>query len=62
MLKDVNGLPNDMNTIVNSLYTSFRNAELGGTDTNSIATTYLRALSKLNTAKFNLDKYKEIYN
>lgn len=63
MLKDLDGLPNEMQDLVSSLMTTLRNAQaLGVTDLNSLSTTYLANLYKLKQAKYNRDLFKETYN
>lgn len=62
MLKDLDGLPNEMQALVGSLTTTLRNAQLvGETDINNLATTYLTNLYKLKQAKYNRDLFKDTY-
>lgn len=62
MLKDLDGLPNDMQQLVTSLSTTLRNAQLLGVeDIGSLANNYLQNLYKLKQAKFNKDEYDNAY-
>lgn len=63
MLKDLDGLPNEMQTLVSSLTNTLRIAKITGQDDiNDLATTYLTNLYKLKQAKYNRDLFKETYD
>lgn len=57
MLKDINGLPNEMKTIVGNLLDTFRMSALTGIDTGDLATTYLSNLYQVRIATDNKEKY-----
>lgn len=62
MLKDLDGLPNDMQQLVGSLTSTLRMTSLmGNPDISGLATTYLSNLYKLKQAKFNKEQYDETY-
>lgn len=62
MLKDLDGLPNDMQQLVVGLSTTLRNAQLLGVeDVGFLANNYLQNLYKLKQAKFNKEQYDEAY-
>lgn len=63
MLKDLDGLPNEMQQLVSSLTNTLRIAKITGQDDiNDLATTYLTNLYKLKQAKYNRDLFKETYD
>lgn len=62
MLKDLDGLPNEMNSIVKNLVDTFQLENLTGMETGSLATKYLTSLYSIKQAKFNKDQYQEAYN
>lgn len=63
MLKDLDGLPNEMQTLVSGLTNTLRIAKVTGQDDiNDLATTYLTSLYKLKQAKYNRDLFKETYD
>ena len=63
MLKDLDGLPNEMQTLVSNLTNTLRIARVTGQDDiNDLATTYLTNLYKLKQAKYNRDLFKETYD
>lgn len=63
MLKDLDGLPNEMQALVSSLTNTLRIASVTGSgDLNSLATTYLQSLYQLKRASFNKDMFKETYD
>lgn len=62
MLKDLDGLPNEMNSIVKNLVDTFQLESLTGMETGSLATKYLTSLYSIKQAKFNKDQYQEAYN
>lgn len=59
MIKDIDGLPNEMRTLVNNLMNTFQMSSLTGTDVNNLATTYLSNLYQLKIAQQNKTKYDE---
>lgn len=62
MLKDLDGLPNEMQTLVVNLTNTLRIAKITGQDDiNDLATTYLTNLYKLKQAKYNRDLFKDTY-
>lgn len=63
MLKDLDGLPNEMQVLVNSLTNTLRMArDIGQDDISNLATTYLTSLYKLKQAKFNRELFKDTYD
>lgn len=62
MLKDIDGLPNDMQQITSNLLSTFELSNLTGLDSGSLATKYLSSLYKIKQAKFNKDEYEKAYN
>lgn len=62
MLKDLDGLPNEMQALVSNLTNTLRIAQVTGQgDLNNLATTYLTNLYKLKQAKYNRDLFKDTY-
>lgn len=59
MIKDIDGLPNEMRTLVTNLMNTFQMSNLTGTDVNNLATTYLSNLYQLKIAQQNKTKYDE---
>lgn len=59
MIKDIDGLPNEMQTLVSNLMKTFQISNLTGINTNSLATTYLSNLYQLKIAQQNKVKYDE---
>ena len=59
MLKDINGLPNEMSSIVGSLINTFRLSSLTGVDPGDLATTYLSNLYKVKVASDNKKTYNK---
>lgn len=57
MLKDIDGLPNEMKSIVGNLLDTFRMSALTGIDTGGLATTYLSSLYQVRIASDNKKKY-----
>ena len=57
MLKDIDGLPNEMNAIVGNLMNTFRLSTLTGVDPGDLATTYLSNLYKVKVASQNKAAY-----
>lgn len=63
MLKDLDGLPNEMQALVGSLSRTLKLASITGDgDLNNLASTYLNSLYKLKSAKYNRDLFKETYD
>ena len=61
MLKDIDGLPNEMLNIVSDLMATFQLKNLTGIDTDDLATNYLSSLYKIRVATQNKKKYDEAY-
>lgn len=62
MLKDLDGLPSDMQVLAQELINTFRMTSLtGGDGINNLTTKYISSLLKLKTAKFNRNEYDETY-
>lgn len=61
MLKDLDGLPSDMNAITQSLQ-NFYIDEQTGFNTSNIATKYLQILNSMKNANFNKKYYDEAFN
>lgn len=59
MLKEINGLPNEMNEIVSNLTTTLRLRSLEGYSTEDLATTYLKNLYQIKVAAQNKERYDE---
>lgn len=59
MIKEIDGLPNEMRALVTNLMNTFQMSNLTGTDINSLATTYLSNLYQLKIAQQNKTKYDE---
>lgn len=59
MIKEIDGLPNEMQTLVNNLMKTFQLSSLTGVDVNDLATTYLSNLYQLKIAQQNKVKYDE---
>lgn len=57
MFKDLDGLPNEMNSIVSDLIGVFQLSNLTGLDNNNLATTYLSNLFRIKIAAQNKKKY-----
>ena len=57
MLKDIDGLPNEMNAIVGNLINTFRLSALTGVDPGDLATTYLSNLYQVKVASQNKTTY-----
>lgn len=63
MLKDLDGLPNEMQALVGELSRTLKVAQIiGDGDIGNLASTYLNSLYKLKSTKFNRDLFKETYN
>ena len=60
MLKDIDGLPNEMNAIVSNLMSTFRLSALTGVDPGDLATTYLSNLYQVKVASQNKDRYDKV--
>lgn len=61
MIKDIDGLPNEMTAIVSNLTRTFQLQNIMGLDTNDLATTYLKNLLQIKIAAQNKDKYDEAW-
>lgn len=57
MIKDVNGLPNEMMELVTNLMDTFRLSNLTGVDPSNLATTYLQNLYQVKIASQNKAKF-----
>ena len=60
MLKDIDGLPNEMDAIVGNLINTFRLSALTGVDTGDLATTYLQNLYQVKVASQNKATYDKV--
>ena len=60
MLKDIDGLPNEMNAIVTNLVNTFQLSALTGIDPGDLATTYLQNLYQITVASQNKEKYDKV--
>lgn len=60
MLKDIDGLPNEMGSIVTSLMNTFQLSNLTGVDPGSLATTYLQNLYQIKVAAQNKKRYDDV--
>lgn len=60
MLKDIDGLPNEMNAIVTNLVNTFQLSALTGIDPGDLATTYLKNLYQVKVASQNKDRYDKV--
>ena len=61
LLKDIDGLPNDMAALTQNLYEMYVTAVNTG-DTSNLASVYLRNLMQLKTNVFNKEEYKKAYD
>lgn len=61
MVKDINGLPNEMTAIVSNLTRTFQLQNIMGLDTNDLATQYLKNLLQIKIAAQNKDKYDQAW-
>ena len=57
MIKDIDGLPNEMNEIVSNLIKTLRVQSIEGVSTEDLATTYLKNLYQIKVAAQNKEKY-----
>lgn len=62
MIKDINGLPNEMVSILNDVMSTFQISELLGVNVESLPTTYLKTLQKMKIAQRNRSLYDEAYS
>lgn len=60
MLKGIDGLPNEISSIVSNLMNTFRLSNLTGIDSGDLATTYLQNLYQIKIAAQNKKKYDEV--
>lgn len=61
MIKDINGLPNEMTAIVSNLQQTFQLQNIMGLDTNDLASQYLKNLLQIKIAAQNKDKYDQAW-
>lgn len=61
MLKDIDGLPNDMNAIANSISDLYSLGSQGLLPQQDMMNLYISSLLKVKTAGFNKEEYKEAY-
>lgn len=59
MIKDINGLPNEMKTIISDLKETMETQNLIGVDIGGLSTTYLNSLYKLKVANQNREKFDD---
>ena len=59
MLKEIDGLPNEMQSIVKNLVDTFKINKLTGIELSDLATTYLQSLYKIRQAADNKKKYDD---
>lgn len=59
MMKDIDGLPNEMNNIVTNLMNTFQLSNLTGVDPGNLATTYLQNLYQIKIATQNKKRYDD---
>lgn len=60
MVKDIDGLPNEMSNIVSDLMGTFQLSNLTGIDTGDLATTYLQNLYQIKIAAQNKKRYDDV--
>ena len=60
MLKDIDGLPNEMSAIVSNLMSTFQMSSLTGIDSSDLATTYLQNLYQIKIASQNKGTYDKV--
>lgn len=60
MMKDIDGLPNEMNNIVTNLMNTFQLSNLTGADPGDLATTYLQNLYQIKIAAQNKKRYNDV--
>ena len=60
MLKDIDGLPNEMNAIVSNLMSTFQMSNLTGIDSGDLATMYLQNLFQIKVASQNKAAYDKV--
>ena len=61
MLKDIDGLPNEMQSIVSDLLDTLSINKLTGIELQDLSTIYLQNLSKIRQAAGNRKQYDEVY-
>lgn len=59
MIKDIDGLPNEMRALVSNLMNTFQMSSVTGIDVNNLATTYLQNLYQLKIAQQNKKNYDD---
>lgn len=62
MLKDLDGLPNEMEAIAKELSTMMRYESLTGIDSSTLSSQYISNLYQVKHAKFNKEQYNDAYN
>lgn len=60
MMKDIDGLPNEMNSIITNLMNTFQLSNLTGVDPGNLATTYLQNLYQIKIAAQNKKRYDDV--
>lgn len=60
MIKDIDGLPNEMNDIINNLVSIFQLNNLTGIDSGNLATTYLQSLNSIRLASQNKKRFDDV--
>lgn len=60
MIKDINGLPNEMSNIITNLVNTFQISNLTGVDLGDLATTYLQNLYQIKIAAQNKKRYDDV--
>lgn len=60
MMKDIDGLPNEMSNIVTNLMNTFQLSNLTGVDPGDLATTYLQNLYQIKIAAQNKKRYDDV--
>lgn len=60
MMKDIDGLPNEMNNIITNLMNTFQLSNLTGVDPGNLATTYLQNLYQIKIAAQNKKRYDDV--
>ena len=59
MVKEIDGLPSDMNAIINNISKLYQFADMPGASSASLNTKYLQALNSVKLASFNKKQYDE---
>ena len=61
MIKDIDGLPSDMQALYKQLSNFYTMQDYGILNTSSLSTQYLKALQQIKTAKFNKESFDSTY-